>query len=428
MLNRTDIFESLLDDVIADVNDNRTSSVEKITQNIDTSDWSPEKCDAKFALQFKINRINIKCRRSWTDFRDKMHKFNDAISYGLEQNRFISLSGRPIYMINNDKLNNDYYRKNEDYKDFFQIDDLWFYNEKVKFIPEAFSLSVFWANVGSNCPTFDVYIPCRFNIPARKLTKLIPSIYQMVVGIIEYVFNKDAQCSEESFINRELPPSSGTVRFITQIVNDVENGLKKPNVIDALKRLHIALYGEVKEDIINEYFDRKNQYSKFALEILHHFSLNLKDVILGETNETVFITIPYNKSIRFTRCDIDWLLEKKSLFGRYIHFEVTGTLNTIVDYLSNRPGWYHLSSGYTRRWEEFLLNFLAPNIGTWNAEFNEVDYQYKIDLSRFYVDKMKVSFTGNGYIDMKRPEKTAEIIFDREPHELKIYNYQKNPR
>ena len=177
MLKENDIFESLLDDVIADVNDNRTSSVEKITKNIDTSDWSPEKCDAKFALQFKINRINMKCRRSWIDFRDKMHKFNDAISYGLEQNRFISLSGRPIYMINNDKLNNDYYRKNEDYKDFFQVDELWFYNEKVKFIPEAFSLSVFWANVGSNCPTFDVYIPCQFNIPARKLTKLIPSIY-----------------------------------------------------------------------------------------------------------------------------------------------------------------------------------------------------------------------------------------------------------
>ena len=74
------------------------------------------------------------------------------------------------------------------------------------------------------------------------------------------------------------------------------------------------------------------------------------------------------------------------------------------------------------------MDFLAPNVGTWNAEFNEVDYQYKIDLSRFYINKMKVSFTGNGRIDLKRPEKTAEIKFEREPYELKIYNYQKNPQ
>lgn len=39
---------------------------------------------------------------------------------------------------------------------------------------------------------------------------------------------------------------------------------------------------------------------------------------------------------------------------------------------------------------------------------------------------MKVTFTGNSSNKLKKADKTAKLVFDRKPDELKIYNYQKN--
>lgn len=161
--------------------------------------------------------------------------------------------------------------------------------------------------------------------------------------------------------------------------------------------------------------------------ILHHFNLNIKDVIMSETEVCTFITIPYDKSIRFTRADIDFLYDKHRLLNKRVIFEITGTMETRIEYLSDRYEWYKFAIGYKKRWEDFLEWCIAPNVNVWNAEFYECDQEYKINLSKFYVNKMKVSFTGNSSNKLKKADKTAELIFDHEPHELKIFNYQKNP-
>lgn len=427
--NSRDIFESLLDDIIADVNSNRESSVKKIVGGIDVSTWSPEISDARFGIQFRINRLTQKSRKSWNAFREMFHKFNDSLCYAMEQIRYISVDGVPVYMINNDKLNNDYHRQHENYKEFFQMDGLWFYNEKSVFLQYGYTTESFWNNVKTESPTFDVCIMCRkINIPVRRLPKCIADMYRLVQALAEKSFG-EGQCSEETFIGFRKPKGIGNVRIVPQIINDIENGLRKSNVIDCVQRLHKLIYGEVKQDEIDSSFDSKTEYSQFTLSILHHFKLNVKDVIISETDKTTFITIPYDKSIRFTRSDIDWLFDKKALMNRYVYFEITGTLNTQAMFLSDRHEWYpnKATLHYTKRWEDFLDEFIAPNVTTWNAEFYETDQNYKIDLSRFYIKNMKVTFTGNSSNPLKHANRTAELIFSSKPKNLKIFNYQKNP-
>ena len=429
MVQSKDIFESLLDDVISDVNSSQASSVQKITQDIGVSDWSPETSDAKFAIQFRINRLTQKSRKQWMTFREMFCQFDDNISYIFGQMRYIYVDGHPIYMINNEKLNNDYYRKDEDYTEFFQMNNLWFFNEKSRFLPYGYTHEQFWNNVKSECSTFDICFMCdTINIPAKRLPKYVADMYRIVLSLVQRVFG-EGQCSDVFFINKNLLKGMGTVRIVPQIINDIENGLMKSNVIDCLKRLHKLLYGEIKQDAIDYFTSGQKQYSQFTLLVLHRFKLNVKDVIIGETDKTTFITIPYDKSIRFTRSDIDWLLEKKALMNHYVRFEITGTLNTQAEFLSKRFEWYpnKATVGYTKRWEQFLDEFIAPQINTWNAEFYETDQQYTIDLSRFYIKNMKATFTGNSSNPLKRADKTAKLKFDRKPDTLKIFNYQKNP-
>ena len=285
-------------------------------------------------------------------------KFDETMRYAFGEMRRVihddKFDGPLVYVINNDKLVDNWYRKNVR-NEYFQMDGLWFFGEKEMYMPNGYTTESFWNAVKSNCSAFDVFVPCRIDVPPRRLPKLVVTAFNIAGGITKKVF-REGQCQMLFFVNPK-GKSGLNVKISWQTVIDIDNRHKKSSVIDCLQRLHQLVYGSIHQLDINNYFDEA-EYSAFSLMILHHFNLNARDVIMSETDKCTFITVPYDKTIRFTRSDIDFLMEKNALMNRGVYFEITGTMETRAEFLSDRFEWYHLSTGYTKRWEEFLEWFI----------------------------------------------------------------------
>lgn len=157
--NMRDIFESLLDDIMSNVNDSQGDAARKMAADAETIDYSsPEKCNAPFALQFRVNRLS-KSRKKWTSFREKFRMFDEAMQYTFSQLRYIKLDCSFVYIINNEKLVDNWDRKGI-HNEYYQIDDMWFFGEKVLYLPNGYTNESVWTTISNHASAFDIYIPC----------------------------------------------------------------------------------------------------------------------------------------------------------------------------------------------------------------------------------------------------------------------------
>lgn len=409
------VFESFLDDVFDEIGKEQKTSSQKLVDVISTTTERPDAFP--FMLQMQFNHIGPASRTSQDDFMARLQVFNSELTELLPMCSLIEEISRPTYMLMNDKWNNDWSRRNEDYIEEFDYEGLHFYNEPGK-EKQLTKVSQFDVSVGVS------FVGLRYN----NLLMLVKQLRRIFETSIKNSFPEAKFADIAIFDNRtgiKKAKAAMVTRMDVQRMKDFENRLSTKSTKEAFKRLQMTLMDYGHQEQINKIFDtQKQRWSDFAQMIMKKLNIDEKKFIVSETPETVFITVPKDEKLKINMWEARQILELMHKNKRYLLLTIEGKLALSCYWMIERNENY----SEQRVFEKFLEKCIFSNIHQLDIKMEFVSKDYVIDLSKFYIDDFRIKFVQRPYkydhrLGRREYEKDwhqPKIVFIQRPKKMKI--------
>ena len=195
------IFESFLDDIYDELGSVQQTASTKVVTDVIREGRPID--DFPFTMQFQINHLGRESRKSENEFVTRLKKFDEELKDNLEMCPFVEDFSRPTYMMMNDKWNNDYYRRNEDFKTEFDFNDLHFYNEEN-----------FGKHQIQEASQFDVNIGVEFaGLNYNNLIQLVKQLRRIFQTSVKYSF-PEGKFSDVIFVDAREGKKAASYRTI----------------------------------------------------------------------------------------------------------------------------------------------------------------------------------------------------------------------
>ena len=414
------IFESFLDDIYDELGSVQQKASTKVVTDVIEKGRPIE--DFPFTMQFQINHLGKESRKNENEFITRLKKFDEELRDNLEMCPFVEDFSRPTYMMMNDKWNNDYYRRNEDFKTEFDFNDLHFYNEE---------------NFGKHhieeASQFDVNIGVEFtNLNYNNLIQLVKQLRRIFQTSVKYSF-PEGKFADITFVDareRKKAARYRTARMDVQRMLDFENRLDNRTTKEAYKKLQMVFFDYGHQDYINKQFDKnKQKYSTYAQLVIKALDIDDKKLLVSETDKTLFVEIPKNEKFSVNLYAMARVYELMNKYDRYFLITVNGELIVKIWYLMIRErGQYTEADRF-----EYMVNHCLYS--TINALTLKIDYahpDYVINLTNLFIKEFKAVFA-----NIPEYRLTAQQIknyhipiikFTEEPKKVKIVDNTKKQK
>lgn len=322
----------------------------------------------------------------------------------------------PTYLIMNDKWNNDYSRRYEDYKEFFDYDGLHFYNERnvIERLDKA--------------SQFDVSFRVDFSgLLFRNLIRFVKELKAMMDYVIAKSFGGDARFGDITIINEKeysikLPSHARMYRMDSVRINDFVNRLDNPATKKALGNMMLVLFGAKHGPMIDACLTGRKKFSTQALLLAKLLKIRPEDWFMSETDQTIFVEVPKNETLKMNTWLIRRFLEIRDKGPKYILLTIEGTLSLDLWYVQS----YQYDHSTAKEFERFMENCVFSTINNLEIRFEYTDKDYKVNLMKFHIRDCKITFKGQPYRWMHQKKiltpnyKIPEVLFLEKPAKLKI--------